>query len=37
MFNNDIMERDENEHKMMTRTLFTLEHLEPCRVRMSEM
>ena len=36
MFSNDIQERDGSEHKMMTRTLFTLKHLEPCRVRMSE-
>ena len=30
-------ERDGSEHMMMTRTLFTLKHLDPCRVRMSEM
>ena len=37
MFSNDIKERDRCEHKMMTRTLFTLKHLEPCRGRMSAM
>ena len=36
MFSN-YKERDGSEHMMMTRTLFTLKHLDPCRVRMSEM
>ena len=37
MFNDDIKERDGSEHtKMMARTLFTIEHREPCSVRMSE-
>ena len=29
MLSNDTKERDGSEHKMMTWTLFTLEHLEP--------
>ena len=37
LFNIHIKKRDEHEHKMTTRTLFTLKHLERCRVRMSEM
>ena len=36
MFSNDIKERDGSEHKTMTGTLFTLKHLEPCKVRVSE-
>ena len=33
MFNNDIKERDGSEHKMMTRILFTLKHLEPFHLK----
>ena len=36
MFSNDIKERDGSENKMMTQTLFTVKHLEPCRVHVSE-
>ena len=36
MFSNDIKELDGREHKMKTRTLFTLEHRESCRVCVSE-